>query len=165
MKLKTSNLISGFKEKTYEILVDQLEERGTIFEKKFIHCTLSSKLENGLIELSGSIKVKPNYECVRCLDIYSKSLNLPIQLTLYHNSHNQIKNNRLDIVHIKKEQNYLDLNNIIADIIELAKPMKPLCKPNCKGLCPMCGINKKNTCSCNFQRNRTDWGALKNLTK
>lgn len=29
----------------------------------------------------------------------------------------------------------------------LALPMKPLCAPNCKGLCPVCGVNK-NTASC-----------------
>ena len=31
----------------------------------------------------------------------------------------------------------------------LALPMKPLCDPACKGLCPQCGVNRNTvTCSC-----------------
>ncbi|MCC8194590.1 MAG: DUF177 domain-containing protein, partial [Deltaproteobacteria bacterium] len=31
----------------------------------------------------------------------------------------------------------------------LALPMKPLCDPACKGLCPRCGVNRNTTsCSC-----------------
>ncbi len=31
----------------------------------------------------------------------------------------------------------------------LALPMKPLCDPGCKGLCPHCGVNRNTTsCSC-----------------
>ena len=31
----------------------------------------------------------------------------------------------------------------------LAMPMKPLCRPDCRGLCPECGTNLNvTTCSC-----------------
>ena len=31
----------------------------------------------------------------------------------------------------------------------LALPMKPLCREDCRGLCPVCGINRnRETCSC-----------------
>jgi len=32
-------------------------------------------------------------------------------------------------------------------------PMKPLCKPDCQGLCPVCGGNRnRERCAC-----RADW--------
>jgi uncharacterized protein len=35
----------------------------------------------------------------------------------------------------------------------LALPMKPLCREDCKGLCPICGVNRnRETCSC-----RSEW--------
>jgi uncharacterized protein len=31
----------------------------------------------------------------------------------------------------------------------LALPMKPLCRPDCQGLCPVCGKNRNvETCAC-----------------
>ena len=37
----------------------------------------------------------------------------------------------------------------------LALPMKPLCDPNCKGLCPKCGVNR-NTASCSCENDAMD---------
>ena len=37
----------------------------------------------------------------------------------------------------------------------LALPMKPLCDPACKGLCPGCGVNK-NTASCSCETDASD---------
>ncbi|MDL2209227.1 DUF177 domain-containing protein [Desulfovibrio sp. OttesenSCG-928-O18] len=37
----------------------------------------------------------------------------------------------------------------------LALPMKPLCTPECKGLCPSCGVNK-NTASCSCESDALD---------
>jgi uncharacterized protein len=35
------------------------------------------------------------------------------------------------------------------DEFYLALPMKPLCKDDCKGLCPLCGANwNRDTCTC-----------------
>jgi uncharacterized protein len=33
----------------------------------------------------------------------------------------------------------LDLEPVVADAISLAEPIAPLCRPDCKGLCPTCG--------------------------
>ncbi|MEO0296608.1 MAG: YceD family protein, partial [candidate division WOR-3 bacterium] len=33
-------------------------------------------------------------------------------------------------------------------------PMKPLCKENCKGLCPVCGANRNNK-NCGHETNET----------
>jgi uncharacterized protein len=48
----------------------------------------------------------------------------------------------------------------------LALPMKPLCRADCQGLCPICGRNRnRETCACS-----TDWvdprlAVLKTLIK
>jgi uncharacterized protein len=47
----------------------------------------------------------------------------------------------------------LDVTGIIREQFYLALPMKPLCRPDCRGLCPECGINRnRETCAC-----RTEW--------
>ncbi len=45
------------------------------------------------------------------------------------------------------ENNCIDLGPFLRDEIILSVPMKPLCSEECKGLCPICGVNlNKTTC-------------------
>jgi uncharacterized protein len=43
----------------------------------------------------------------------------------------------------------IDLGEMMRDEFYLALPMKPLCRADCKGLCPVCGVNRnRETCAC-----------------
>jgi uncharacterized protein len=43
----------------------------------------------------------------------------------------------------------IDLRQLIEEQFYLALPMKPLCRPECQGLCPQCGVNRNlETCDC-----------------
>ncbi len=45
--------------------------------------------------------------------------------------------------------------------LELNIPMKPLCRPDCKGLCPTCGADRNETaCSCEEPTADSRWAAL-----
>lgn len=50
---------------------------------------------------------------------------------------------------VDKEQLMLDLNPDIREEIILDYPLKPLCRIDCKGLCPKCGKNlNEGKCNC-----------------
>ena len=40
---------------------------------------------------------------------------------------------------------YMDLKEIIREYLVLEIPYAPICKPECKGLCPVCGANLNHT--------------------
>jgi uncharacterized protein len=43
----------------------------------------------------------------------------------------------------------IDLTDVVREQLYLALPMKPLCREECKGLCPVCGVNRnRETCTC-----------------
>jgi uncharacterized protein len=43
----------------------------------------------------------------------------------------------------------IDLGEVIREQFYLAMPMKPLCREDCRGLCPVCGINRnRESCAC-----------------
>lgn len=43
----------------------------------------------------------------------------------------------------------IDLREVVREQLYLALPMKPLCQEDCKGLCPVCGVNRnRETCTC-----------------
>lgn len=47
------------------------------------------------------------------------------------------------------EDNQIDLGQVLQEQFYLALPMKPLCRPDCQGLCPVCGINRnREQCQC-----------------
>ena len=163
MKLKTSYLTSGFKDQIFEIHADHLADRGTVFSNKSIKCKLTSVLIKNKIIITGEVKASPSYECIRCLEINPKSITVPINLTVAFSKKAYIDEHSKDIIYLKNENDFIDLNIILADLIELAEPMKPLCNQDCKGLCQMCGVNKKFSCQCKFQDNTTNWEALKSL--
>lgn len=52
-----------------------------------------------------------------------------------------------DIVRVDPQVGKIDLSPRVRDAIILAVPAYPLCSPDCKGLCPVCGANlNKTTC-------------------
>ena len=47
------------------------------------------------------------------------------------------------------EGNAVELEDAVRDALLLELPMQFFCKPDCKGLCPVCGVNlNKQTCTC-----------------
>jgi uncharacterized protein len=58
----------------------------------------------------------------------------------------------------------IDLEPLVRDAVILALPLNPLCRPDCKGLCPECGADR-NDVDCGHTGARVDirWDALKRL--
>ncbi|MBO4848772.1 MAG: DUF177 domain-containing protein [Clostridia bacterium] len=58
----------------------------------------------------------------------------------------------------------LVLDKMVSDLVLLNAPMYGLCRPGCKGLCPVCGTNLNNTqCSCTPPEDDNPFAALKGL--
>lgn len=59
------------------------------------------------------------------------------------------------------ENHILDLSEAVRQYLLLAIPMKPLCQPDCAGLCPVCGSNlNQGTCSCSRRTRDQRWSKL-----
>ena len=60
----------------------------------------------------------------------------------------------------------IDLAQVAREQLYLAVPMKPLCQPDCQGLCPHCGINRNlGTCTCENRWEDPRLAGLKSLLK
>ncbi len=59
---------------------------------------------------------------------------------------------------------FLDLEAFLWEEFFLALPMKPLCRPDCKGLCPKCGKNlNEGPCACAHKEEDPRFAALRQL--
>jgi len=60
------------------------------------------------------------------------------------------------------DQGTLDLSALLETETSLALPMKPLCREECRGLCPICGENRNTTaCACQERAPELRWEPLK----
>jgi uncharacterized protein len=51
------------------------------------------------------------------------------------------------------DENRLDLHEVIRQNLVASIPIKPLCREDCRGLCPACGINLNvEQCSCSVEK-------------
>ena len=58
----------------------------------------------------------------------------------------------------------LDITEVIRQYALLTIPMKPLCRADCRGLCPACGADlNKGPCTCQTQSPDPRWEALRRL--
>jgi len=58
----------------------------------------------------------------------------------------------------------LALEDVLREQVLLSLPVKTLCKPECKGLCPRCGANRNlQPCACDAGPSDPRWQALEGL--
>jgi uncharacterized protein len=62
------------------------------------------------------------------------------------------------------DNDQLNLLPMVRENILLAIPLGPLCRPDCPGLCPHCGIDlAESSCQCEISTADPRWGALEAL--
>jgi uncharacterized protein len=109
------------------------------------------------VSLSGRTKA----ECARCLDEFE--LPLATEFTeLYAFDERSMTDSQL----LVPANHQIDLAPLGREYLLLDMPITPLCRPDCKGLCPVCGINR-NREHCEHEQTFIDprFSILKDLTK
>jgi uncharacterized protein len=62
------------------------------------------------------------------------------------------------------QKDSLVLEDVLREQVLLSLPVRTLCKPDCKGLCPRCGENRNSqVCSCEVGPSDPRWQALAGL--
>jgi len=116
------------------------------------------------IKIDGQVESSARCECDRCLT----SFNLPIGGTfsvIASFSNLGIINKDENIIPLSPTANEIDLSEYVHDILLLDMPMKILCREDCRGLCPVCGINRNETdCQCQIDEPDPRWESLNKLT-
>lgn len=123
------------------------------------------------VSVKGSVQTVVRSTCSRCLEPFDLSINSDFSFSLtpsaaYRGPHEkELLPDELELDFY--EGDAIDVGKIIVNQIILSLPIKPLCRENCQGLCPNCGINKnQETCTCSAdQPVDPRMAALKKLKK
>ena len=91
----------------------------------------------------GRLKAAVFLRCGRCLDRFATTLEPEVDVLLYGPG--------VDLKPDEEGMPYasqVDLGAAVEEAIVLDLPVRPLCRPDCGGLCPRCGAHRRDGCAC-----------------
>jgi uncharacterized protein len=125
------------------------------------------------ITVEGRIHVPFQPECVRCLEPFTTTADIPIRTHLMpapkveysaKKSGREIELTVDDLEFSYYEHHEIDLKEILRQEMLLNAPQRLLCQPGCRGLCAQCGINLNHgSCDCQLGPEDLRWAPLREL--
>ena len=103
-----------------------------------------SRTPQGLL-FEGKFEASIPTECVRCLEPFDLSLNIEFDEVYAYKSGTFTESG----LYVPEDGN-IDLSPVVREYMMLDIPIKPICKPDCQGLCTICGENL-NFSTCEHQ--------------
>lgn len=127
------------------------------------------RLAGNEVFVNGRIDTRAQVECDRCLQPVELPVNADFALEYMSGSDYEsseaaeLTEAELSVSVFDGEA--IDVDEVVKEQILLAVPTRMLCREDCKGICPECGIDR-NSGDCTCVTNDIDprWAALKNLT-
>lgn len=170
MRIELVNLEHGRSDFAHVYQPDELgplDERVSLIEP--VSVSGKVKLARAEIFVNGHIETRAQVECDRCLQRVELPVNTDFALQYITGSEYEssqaaeLTEDEMSVSLFDGE--VIDVDEIVKEQILLTVPTRMLCRPDCKGICPNCGIDK-NTADCECATDEIDprWAALKNLT-
>jgi uncharacterized protein len=123
----------------------------------------------GEVRVKGSIKTVMSAECDRCLGRAIFPIDAPFDLFYRPVETMPTEEEEVAIDEGEAEMGFyempgLQLEEILREQVLLQLPMQRVCSEACKGICPVCGLNR-NEASCHCEARAADdrWSALKDI--
>jgi uncharacterized protein len=120
-----------------------------------VHLGVAVHKDKEKFRLEGTVRTELELPCSRCLEPFR----FPVEATFDQRylpqpdaaaDETEVAEEDLETSFYRDEQ--IDLSELMREQFYLAMPMKPLCRDECKGLCPQCGTNwNTGTCDCNAE--------------
>lgn len=115
--------------------------------------------------VSGTVSGPIRGECGRCLREINDSVTVTIQeLYAYENSTTDVTTESDEVGRMQGD--LIDLEPALRDAVVLALPTNPLCRQDCPGLCPDCGVHRDDLpADHSHQQIDPRWAGLSQLTR
>jgi uncharacterized protein len=125
------------------------------------------------VRLVGRVTTMLELDCSRCLEAFRVPIDAKFDVLFLPAGANtstsgdaeqEVGDEDLGVSFYKDDT--IDLGEVIREQFYLVLPMKPLCREDCRGLCPVCGKNRnRETCDCQNEWVDPRLQALKSFRK
>ena len=147
----------------YSTLESPEETRGSVVQGK----ARLVRVNQGIL-VTASLRVSATCLCSRCLQDFHTLLELQLSEVYFPT----VDINTGAALHVSEEvvpffllndRHELDITEAVRQSVIVALPMKALCKEDCAGLCPYCGMNLNSGCICESKELDPRWAPLLEL--
>lgn len=169
MRIERENLEGGKGDFAHVYQPEELnpiDERVRLTEPAAV--TGKIRLSGNEVLVNGHIETRAQVECDRCLQPVEAPVSADFALEYITGSDYESR----EVAELAEAEmsvsvfdgESIDVDEIVKEQILLAVPTRMLCREDCKGICPECGIDR-NTGECTCVADDIDprWAALKNL--
>ena len=128
----------------------------------------------GELSVTGRVQAKVSLTCSRCAGEYVQPLEVDIEERFVPQSSLPSQDQAEEDVDFEDlcvfgyENSELDTGAMVRENLLASLPYRPLCRPDCRGVCPQCGQNlNEGACKCGEAEPEVDprWSALKNFSQ
>ncbi|HUF47817.1 MAG TPA: DUF177 domain-containing protein [Vicinamibacterales bacterium] len=110
-----------------------------------VHLVADARKDGAKVRLTGHLDAELECDCSRCLEPFPVPLHAAVDSLFLPMADNigegerEVQQDDLGVSFYRDDE--IDLGDVMREQFLLAVPMKPLCREECKGLCPVCGVN------------------------
>ena len=160
IRFNVSTLIKARVGTSLNFVVDTGPHKLTDLEVDYLRGSVRvTRVQTGML-VEGTVETQVKLECVRCLGTFD----LPITFELEETFRLPGTSPKPDMPYGVTDEGWLDLAPLLREQTWVEMPMKPICDPLCKGLCPHCGADLNvETCECEAEEFDPRWASLRDL--
>jgi uncharacterized protein len=146
--------------------LDLVEENAVFLEPAHAEVHVRMLGDEALVQ--GEITAKLSFVCSRCLTPYEFPVRSKFDLVYLPEeldaNPDELMDDEIDRMYYRDRR--LDLRAVILEQLNLTFPAKPLCAPECEGICAVCGeVVRDGGCSCMVKESDPRWNKLKFVVK
>lgn len=129
--------------------------------------------EREMIKVAGRINFTLRTACSRCLAIFDRPISqrftMRFSRQIPQDVHSDAEGENIELTAGQiglyfYEGDSIDLDDMIQEQVVLALPFNPICREDCRGLCPRCGVDlNQESCQCAGLKPAGPFDVLKNL--
>ncbi|WP_458119217.1 YceD family protein [Paenibacillus sp. Z6-24] len=125
--------------------------RNDILSASPLHVDVKAKYRvDQAVDVNGTLKLDLQMACARCLRPVDLHLNVEVHEEIRHGEEPENVAEEDNAVYVKSDT--VDLQPYLEEAALMDLPAAVLCKDDCKGLCPTCGVNlNEQDCDCDNQ--------------
>jgi uncharacterized protein len=142
--------------------LDLVEENAVFLEPA--HAEVTVRLIGDEVMVQGQVTARLSFVCSRCLTPFEFPVASRFDLVFLPEDldvlSEELSDDKIDQMYYTGRQ--LDLRAAVLEQLNLTFPAKPLCRPDCEGICAVCGeIIREAKCSCVVREPEARWNKLK----
>ncbi len=164
MQIDVFGLREGHNALHFEETLDALELPEHLIPRGPVHLAGSLYKQGTQLVVRATLYYELASECNRCLEPVGQAMQTPLEAGYQISPTVPAETNDEEVTVISVNTQFIDLTEPIREAMLLAVPLKSLCRQDCRGLCPICGMNlNTETCTCKPSRPDPRWAPLQTL--